>query len=249
MRRRTDLLDGLRGDPESRLLPVVAADEWPHAAAGSERGGRRGRAAESSGDGAYPAGGTARCCSAGCDGRCVSADGLLDSEAQVDRAKPLGVRDFTVDNVLDRLRGVDSSDVDPEPVLRFLWALLLGSRAASSARKPPRSAPSSSILPRGSGVAPDREAVMAQRPIVSGADGFSRLSGSRLATERGGQQQRSHSARTGLTGSKPGHVVPSPPATAARANAYRALDAVAPNDAAMIASPESPALPARTRCY
>ncbi len=31
--------------------------------------------------------------------------GLLESEGQIDRAKPLGVRDFTVDNVLDRMRG------------------------------------------------------------------------------------------------------------------------------------------------
>ena len=78
-----------------------------------------------------------------------------------------------------------------------------------------------------------------RRPIVSGADGFSRLSGFRRATERGGPQQRSHSARTGRTGSKPGTCGPVTAAMAARANAYRALDAVAPNDAAMIASPEN----------
>ena len=51
-------------------------------------------------------------------------DGLLDNEAAIDRAKPLGVRPFTVDNVLDRLNGIGSSEVDGQRLLRFLWMLL-----------------------------------------------------------------------------------------------------------------------------
>src|SRR5262249_19909947 len=97
-----DLLDGLRGDSESWLLPVVAADGGrtllpvPNVAEGIA--GRRSRLVmartrEVSGAVLVPP-----------DAMDVAflRDGLLDSEAQVDRAKPLGVRDFTVDNVLDR---------------------------------------------------------------------------------------------------------------------------------------------------
>ena len=55
------------------------------------------------------------------------ADGLLD-EAEVDRAKPLGVRPFTVDNVLDRLGGVAGAVNPPEGLVGFLWALLARER-------------------------------------------------------------------------------------------------------------------------
>src|SRR5439155_16628613 len=115
-----DLLDGLRGDPESCLLPVVAADERrallpvPNVAEGIP--GHRSRlvmARTRQAGGAVPIPPDAMDVA-------FLPDGLQDSEAQVDRAKPLGVRDFTVDNILDRLRGLEASEVDPEPVFRFL---------------------------------------------------------------------------------------------------------------------------------
>ncbi len=59
------------------------------------------------------------------------ADGLLDSETQVDRAKRLGVRPFTVDNVLDRLNGIAATDVDPETLLSFVWSLLSRERVSA----------------------------------------------------------------------------------------------------------------------
>lgn len=57
-------------------------------------------------------------------------DGLLESETDIDRAKPLGVRPFTVDNVLDRLNGIDDMNGiddthdDRALLFRFLWGLL-----------------------------------------------------------------------------------------------------------------------------
>ena len=60
--------------------------------------------------------------------------GLLESEGQVDRAKPLGVRDFTVDNVLDRMRGASRADADPWDGARVsVVACSRESDAASSA--------------------------------------------------------------------------------------------------------------------
>lgn len=59
------------------------------------------------------------------------ADGLLDSETQIDRAKRLGVRPFTVDNVLDRLNGIASTGVAPGTLLGFVWRLLSRERVSS----------------------------------------------------------------------------------------------------------------------
>lgn len=126
-RATTLLLDGLRGDPASRLLPAVAAD-----------GGRTLLALPDPVEGV-----------AGRRSRMVMArvtlaenalvppaaldlaflpDGMLRSEAEIDRAKPLGVRPFTVDNVLDRLGTAPSSTSDCEGLVRFLWALLARER-------------------------------------------------------------------------------------------------------------------------
>src|SRR5690606_21627039 len=52
-------------------------------------------------------------------------DGLLASEQDIDRAKALGVRPFTVDNVLDRLNGIDATSVDGPALLGFLRRLLV----------------------------------------------------------------------------------------------------------------------------
>ncbi len=55
-------------------------------------------------------------------------DGLLTGDAQLDRAKPLGVRPFTVDNVLDRLAALEEQRGDPA-VVTFLWRLLARERS------------------------------------------------------------------------------------------------------------------------
>ena len=51
-------------------------------------------------------------------------DGLLSSESEVDQAKPLGIRPFTVANVLDRLVGATDHEAEPGELASFLWRLL-----------------------------------------------------------------------------------------------------------------------------
>jgi hypothetical protein len=115
------LLTDLRGDPDARLLPVPQPS-----------GGRRLYALPA------PEGGVRGRSSALVMGRVRETavtlqpptamdvvflrDGLLASEADGDRAKPLGVRPFTVDTVLDRLAAVQ--DAEGGEVVTFLWGLL-----------------------------------------------------------------------------------------------------------------------------
>lgn len=120
----TTLIDGLRGDPDSRLLPASGPSGTrvllpvPDPTEGVP--GRRSqlvmaRARITSGDTLVPPPEL---------DLAFLPEGLLGSEAEIDRAKPLGVRPFTVDNVLDRLNGIGQSDADPEALLSFLWQLL-----------------------------------------------------------------------------------------------------------------------------
>lgn len=120
----TQLIDDLRGDEAARLLPAVSGGGGltllpvpdPSAGTAGNRSllvmarvaftGRQPLAPPDDLDLAF------------------LPDGLLASEGDIDRAKPLGVRPFTVDNVLDRLGGTTNSDVDHEALLRFLWRLL-----------------------------------------------------------------------------------------------------------------------------
>ena len=124
------LLEGLRGDPASRLLPTVGMDPkrvlLPVPDPSEAVAGRRSLLV------------MARVRSAG-SGALVPPpelevaflrDELLDSETQLDRAKPLGVRPFTVDNILDRLNGIADLDVDKRRLLQFLWGLLARERVS-----------------------------------------------------------------------------------------------------------------------
>jgi hypothetical protein len=236
---KTDaLLDGLRGNSESCLLPVVAADGGrtllpvPNVAEGVA--GRRSRlvmARTRQVDGAVliPP-----------DAMDVAflPDGLLDSEAQVDRAKPLGVRDFTVDNVLDRLRGIESSDVAPEPVLRFLWALLLREvrsefSTQTAAQRAVEFDPSAWFWCHpGDGGSDSPEADRQRRRRLLAAIRLPARDGSwRPAATLAFGSDWAEWLESGARG-------PVTAALTARASAYRALDAVAPTEASMIASPE-----------
>lgn len=133
-RRRThELLRSLRGDPAARLLPVVAPG-----------GGRALLPVPDPGEG--QAGNRSRLVMARVRGTGGDADplvppdpldvdflpdGLLASEQDIDRAKALGVRPFTVDNVLDRLNGIDATSVDGPALLGFLWRLLVRERLSA----------------------------------------------------------------------------------------------------------------------
>ena len=152
------LLGDLRGNPDSRLLPTVGAEgsrvmlPIPDPA-GSVRG-RRGRlviarVGRSEGPPLVPP-----------EGLDVAflPDGLLSSntdpgdsgESGIDRARPLGVRPFTADDVLDRLDVVDRLDMvegarpdegqipDEEQMgqlVSFLWGLLVRARGSGLGTK------------------------------------------------------------------------------------------------------------------
>jgi hypothetical protein len=130
----TALLDGLKGDRDSCLLPTVAPEGGrrllpvPDPAVGVP--GRRSRLVMArirvSGDNLIPP-----------DELDLAflREGLLTSDAEIDRAKPLGVREFTVDNILDRLNDIGESAVDPEALLRFLWQLLSRERVSGFGTK------------------------------------------------------------------------------------------------------------------
>lgn len=126
------LLDGLRGDSESRLIPTAGeggsrkffpvSDPTP---------GKRGRLVmarvrSSSGRDLVPPHDL---------GVAFLHDGLLSSEAEVDSAKPLGVRPFTVDIVLDRLGGIEIPQGNEAALVRFLWQFLARERRSGFGTK------------------------------------------------------------------------------------------------------------------
>jgi hypothetical protein len=120
----TALINGLRGDPESRLLPTIGDDggrillpvpDPSEGVPGSRSRLLMARARATKGETLVPPEEL---------DLAFLPEGLLASEADIDRAKPLGVRPFTVDNVLDRLNGLAEAEINPETLLRFLWQLL-----------------------------------------------------------------------------------------------------------------------------
>ena len=232
-----ELLAGLRGDPESCLLPAVAVDGartlLPVPDASEGVAGSRSRLVMAR---TRDAGGTALIPPEAMDVAFLP-DGLLTSEAEADRAKPLGVRAFTVDNVLDRLRGVAGSATNPEAVLEFLWALLAREnrsefRTLRAAERAIEFDPSAWFWWRpghGSG-GPDADRQRRRRLLtatrVPARDGTWRPTGT-LAFGAEWAEWLEAGACGPLTS-----------AVRARASAYRALDAVGPTDAGMIAAPE-----------
>ncbi len=129
------LVDGLRGDPESRLLPasgplggrvLLPVPDPTEGVPGRRSQLVMARARTTSGDTLVPPSEL---------DLAFLPEGLLASEADIDRAKPLGVRPFTVDNVLDRLNGIGQSDADPEALLSFLWQLLARERVSGFGTK------------------------------------------------------------------------------------------------------------------
>ncbi len=134
------LTDGLRGEPAARLVPV------PDTTGGrtllpvpDPSPGRRGRLVMAR---VRATGGVPLAPPKALDVSFLQ-EGLLN-EADIDRANPLGVRPFTVDNLVDRLHGIGQSNADPEVLLRFLWRLL--SREAKSAFGTERAAERASVF-------------------------------------------------------------------------------------------------------
>jgi hypothetical protein len=123
------MLTRLRSDPASRIVPIAAGEGIRLRPCADPAGGRAGAAsrvlmARVRQTGRLP---LSPPTSFGVE---FLPDALLASEEEVDRARHLGVRPFTVDSILDRLGAIDA-DRAPEPVLAFLWQLLDRERASS----------------------------------------------------------------------------------------------------------------------
>lgn len=141
-----ELLGGLRGNPDSRLVPTVGEGDSrvllpiPDPREGVR--GRRGRlvmarVGRSEGPPLVP------------PERLDVAflpDGLLSGdpdsgdsgETAIDRARPLGIRPFTADDVLDRLNVVEEAPPDEEhmkQLVSFLWRLLVRARGSGLGTK------------------------------------------------------------------------------------------------------------------
>lgn len=129
--RAHDLLRGLRGDPDSRLLPVVSPsgrELLPIPDPSEGQAGNRSRLVMAR---VRAAGGGDPLVPPSVLDVAFLPDGLLASEQDIDRAKVLGVRPFTVDNVLDRLNGLRQAEFDGPALLSFLWRLLVRERLSA----------------------------------------------------------------------------------------------------------------------
>lgn len=231
--RCEELLTSVRGDPEARLLPVPQPE-----------GGRRLFPLPSPEEGVR--GNTSalvmgRVREAGASLQPPAAmnivflrDGLLASEADGDRAKPLGVRPFTVDTVLDRLAA--AQDSEGGEVVTFLWSLLARERGhefgtAAGARlaatlDPARwfwCQPGRAELTENERVKQRRQRRLAEVRLPA-RDGTWRAAGTLAFGEDWADWLETWA--------------PQDHATASRGAVYRALGRVAPDDGALLGPPE-----------
>lgn len=125
-----ELFSTLRGDDASVLIPVSASDgirmrSLPEpSSGGSAEGHSRGIMARTGSRSAPPLVPPA---SFRLD---FVPEGLLADESEISRADPLGIRPFTVPNILLRLAAATSAEQEPGEVAQFLWRLL--TRASTS---------------------------------------------------------------------------------------------------------------------
>lgn len=165
-------------------------------------------------------------------------DGLLGNESEVDSAKPLGVREFTVDNVLDRIGGAGAAEDVPGSTLRFLWSLLVRERRSdfstrAAAERAAEFDPTAWFWCRpgeggGAGTEPDRQRRrrhLAETPLPA-RDGTWRP-----AEELAFGPEWADWLETGACGESSGAI-------RARISAYRALGQVAPGDDVLLAPPD-----------
>lgn len=228
------LLDKLRGDDDSVLVPVSAGDSgvrlvsMPAPAEGVA--GKRSRGVMARTQGRSSATGDLLVPPASMDLDFVP-DGLLETEREIDDAKAFGIRPFTVGNVVDRLVGATEREHEEGEIARFLWRLLTREQASefsiSAALERTREFdPSDWFWPTASG--PDRERRgrlrSMGRVLVPARDDSWRPAGT-LAF--GGDWAAA--IESALPGSQ---------ARDRRCQAYATLDAVSPLSETLVASPE-----------
>ncbi len=117
------LCDGIRGDGDARLLPTVGpvvGVRHRMSPPAPPEAGQRGQLAlarvreRTDGEVAPPS----------FLGVAFLPDGLLDSSQLATSGALLGIREYTVDTVLDRLDGLQVSDDDAPELARFVWRFL-----------------------------------------------------------------------------------------------------------------------------
>lgn len=236
--RADQLLTGLRGDEEACLLPAVASAGGrtllPVPDSSGAVAGRRSQLVMARtrdvGSMLVPP--------AFMDVAFLPA-GLLESEGQVDRARPLGVRDFTVDNVLDRMRGASRAEADPGTGLAFLWSLLARERRSEFSSR--------AAADRASEF--DPVAFFWCRPGHGGRTGTEtdrrqnrrRVLAETLLPARDGVWRPASRLAFGESWAawlESGACGPQTTTHEIRARCYRALSAVAPSDADLVADPD-----------
>jgi hypothetical protein len=232
------LIEGLRGDPDSRLLPTVSqADGRLLLPVPDPREGVPGRRSQLVMARARITSGEALVPPDELDLAFLPA-GLLANEADIDRAKPLGVRPFTVDNVLDRLNGIGPSTVDRTALLLFLWRLLARERVSGfgTRRSAERAAvfdptqwfwcrPGRAREDDNSRLRQQRERYLAEIPVPC-RDGEWRRAGA-----IGFGADWAEWLESGATGN------PTGAATRHRVSAYRALEAISSGPETLLAPP------------
>ncbi len=231
--RSESLLASLRGDPQARLLPVPVPGGgrqlYPLPA---PEEGVRGRTSALVMGRVREAGATLQPPAA--MNVVFLCDGLLASEGDVDRAKPLGVRPFTVDSVLDRLAAVQ--DAEGGEVVTFLWGLLARERkhdfgTASGARLAGRPDPEQWFWCQpGRGDLGESDRVKQRRER--------RLADVRLPARDGSWRPAGTLAFGGDWAGWLESWAPADQAGATRADCFRALEQVAPDDGALLGPPD-----------
>ncbi len=234
--RAEELLDELRGEESSALVPVSAGDDrirmlpLPDPSEGVSGRRSRGIMARTGARGAaslvpppslYLA---------------FVPEGLLSSERAVDQAKPLGIRPFTVENVLVRLVGATDEEDEPGELARFLWRLLTRETASEFSVQ--------NAWQRAREFSPAEWFWCQTSPTVSGPDRERQRRRQSLASVRLPARDSSwHPAGTLAFGSdwaeRLASTHPASPAREERCKAYAALEEVSPGDEAMLAPPET----------
>jgi hypothetical protein len=228
------LLDGLRGDDESVLVPVSAGSagvrlvSMPDPTEGVA--GQRSRGVMARTQKRTPADGDSLVPPASLDLNFVP-DGLLETEREIDDAKAFGIRPFTVDNIVDRLVGATEREDERGEIARFLWRLLTRESASEfsigvALERTREFDPSDWFWPAASGRDRVRQSRLRSMARV-------------LLPARDGSWQPAGSLAFGVDWAA---AVESTlrPSTARdrRCEAYAALDAVSPRPETLIASPE-----------
>lgn len=233
--RANALIEELRGDPATRVIPVVAS------------GGRELRAVSELGEGALRRRGElvlARLREKEADELIpppdlqVSfvADGMLDTQLLGPAAK-FGIREYAVDTILDRIDGLDVGEGGASSVVAFVWRLLAQeSRSEFGLRRCVDQAERFDPLPwawfragRAGGSDQDRQRQDRERGLAT-----------LLLPARSGSWARAGELAFGADWGdwlERGAIGPQSATTRERAAAYRDLETLAPNDDHLLASP------------